>query len=268
MRDSVSVLDFLKMLLVLTRNKLIKPHNRTLVSPNVEARYTGSGILLENESPNHRTSSSMVCVLDRGYLYQEPWATKFFVSFLFAFSAIMGNSVATIIAHDRCPDRKQYPPLPDLVLDNLSYVPWAFEVCEGTMIVLFFTFLTMLAFHKYRFIVLRRVLVIIGSVYILRCFLLTSTSLSIPSTDIPCDPKVGGGFWSTLERAKQIYLMFGLKLLGIQTCGDLMFSGHTTVVTVMCFAIRECEFPPFVIFLCSPGTRDTRPRVCSLESES
>lgn len=45
---------------------------------------------------------------------------------------------------------KTYPPLPDLVLDNLPLIPWAFEVCEMIAVAMAMIWFTILFFHKER----------------------------------------------------------------------------------------------------------------------
>ncbi len=55
-----------------------------------------------------------------------------------------------VIVHDRVPDMERYPPLPDLLLDNLPHIPWAFEMCEFTAMVLLGVWMVVCAFHKHR----------------------------------------------------------------------------------------------------------------------
>lgn len=47
-------------------------------------------------------------------------------------------------------DMKLYPPLPDLVLDNLPLIPWAFELCEMIGVSMAMIWFTVLVFHKER----------------------------------------------------------------------------------------------------------------------
>ena len=67
----------------------------------------------------------------------------------FGFICLTKAFVQTIV-HDRVPDMKKYPPLPDLILDNLPLMPWAFFASE--LIGLFFgvLFFTTVLFHKHR----------------------------------------------------------------------------------------------------------------------
>ena len=81
-------------------------------------------------------------------LLAEP--VKLIISFLYMFLVFMLTAFVMVIVHDRVPDMQQYPPLPDIVLDNLPYISWAFEACEATAIVLFIVLAMNLLFHKHR----------------------------------------------------------------------------------------------------------------------
>lgn len=47
------------------------------------------------------------------------------------------TAIVMVIVHERVPDMKRYPPLPDIFLDNVPHIPWAFCMCELTGTVLF-----------------------------------------------------------------------------------------------------------------------------------
>lgn len=108
-----------------------------------------------------------------GYLFTVTWITAFVM----------------VIVHDRVPDMKKYPPLPDIFLDNVPYIPWAFHMCELTGTVLCFVWLTVLVFHKHRFILLRRFFALSGTVFLLRCITMIITSLSVPGIHLECTPR-------------------------------------------------------------------------------
>lgn len=82
------------------------------------------------------------------HLDPEIWKTM--LSFLYIFTVFLITSFVMVIVHERVPDMRKYPPLPDIFLDNMPYVPWAFEVCEMIGIILVAMWCIVLFFHKHR----------------------------------------------------------------------------------------------------------------------
>ena len=80
----------------------------------------------------------------------RPEYTKLLISFTYMLFVFWCTAFTMVLAHDRVPDMQKYPPLPDLFLDNMPYVSWAFNMCEMTAICLATITLVMLFFHKHR----------------------------------------------------------------------------------------------------------------------
>ncbi|ESO01324.1 hypothetical protein HELRODRAFT_174877 [Helobdella robusta] len=56
---------------------------------------------------------------------------RFILSYVYMAICGFANSLVVILAHDVFPLRSKYPPLPDLLLDNLPYKTWAFPASEN-----------------------------------------------------------------------------------------------------------------------------------------
>lgn len=69
-----------------------------------------------------------------GYAFLVTWITAFVM----------------VVVHERVPDSERYPPLPDIFLDNVPHIGWAFWACEITGAMLFAIWISVLIFHKYR----------------------------------------------------------------------------------------------------------------------
>ncbi|KAI5636401.1 hypothetical protein NE865_10904 [Phthorimaea operculella] len=81
-------------------------------------------------------------------LKPEVWKTAIAMGYVFLVTWV--TAVVMVIVHDKVPDMKKYPPLPDLFLDNVPHIPWAFDMCEITGSLLMAIWLLVLLFHKHR----------------------------------------------------------------------------------------------------------------------
>lgn len=176
-------------------------------------------------------------------LRPEIWKTAIALGYVFLVTWV--TAVVMVIVHDKVPDMKKYPPLPDLFLDNVPHIPWAFDMCEITGSLLMAIWLTVLFFHKHRFIILRRFFALAGTVFLLRCFTMLITSLSVPGSHLKCEPRSYPPaddltVWGRrLRQAYEIWSGAGMSVRGVRTCGDYMFSGHTVALTLLNFFITE-----------------------------
>ncbi|XP_075528467.1 sphingomyelin synthase related [Dermacentor variabilis] len=167
----------------------------------------------------------------------EIWKTV--VGMLYFLAVTWITAIVMVIVHDRVPDMQTYPPLPDIFLDNVPHIPWAFAMCEFTGLVLFIVWVCILVCHRHRFILLRRMFSLFGSVFLLRCITMLITSLSVPGKHLQCKARHVGDFSEKISQAFVIWQGGGMLIQGVRTCGDYMFSGHTTVLTLLNFFITE-----------------------------
>ena len=73
-------------------------------------------------------------------------------AFLLAVITIYFCSFIITIVDERLPDPKTFPPLPDLILENIKQIPWAFAVTEKLILIEMITLLTVILLHRHRFI--------------------------------------------------------------------------------------------------------------------
>ncbi|CAG0889522.1 unnamed protein product [Cyprideis torosa] len=169
----------------------------------------------------------------------SPEFWKCFIAFLYCLTVSWITSFTMVIVHDRVPDMKRYPPLPDLILDNLPLIPWAFEISELCATALSTLVVIILICHKHRFILLRRLWALCGTVYLLRCFTMLITSLSVPGTHLDCQARPYGDVWTRMYQAYIILKGAGMSMNGVRSCGDYMYSGHTCMLTMLNFFVTE-----------------------------
>lgn len=154
-------------------------------------------------------------------LRPEIW--KAFLSFCYVVFVTWITAFVMVIVHDRVPDMKKYPPLPDIFLDNVPHIPWAFDMCEVTGTLLLILWLIVLLFHKHRFILMRRFFALSGTVFLLRCVTMLITSLSVPGAHLQCEPRNYAVYEDTYDHLKfkisQAYFIWrgaGMSIQGVR----------------------------------------------------
>lgn len=179
----------------------------------------------------------------------QPEFFKTMISLGYAFLVTWITAFVMVVVHERVPDMKKYPPLPDIFLDNVPHIPWAFHMCEVTGTILFCIWVCVLVVHKHRMVLLRRFFALAGTVFLLRCVTMLITSLSVPGTHLECTPhdhkfddsnvRITEMIYLRISRAYTIWSGLGMSIQGVRTCGDYMFSGHTVALTLLNFFITE-----------------------------
>ncbi|KMY98084.1 sphingomyelin synthase-related 1 [Drosophila simulans] len=252
-------------LAVLKLQLLVKNSSAESVMLGIESHVNGNSVYMPLASTGCGPPSSSTCpcpqaecpsyvsdcdtYLRMGGRYVPPEYFKTAMSLGYSFVVTWITSLTMVIVHERVPDMKRYPPLPDIFLDNVPHIPWAFNMCEITGSLLFTIWVVVLTFHKYRLVLLRRFFALAGTVFLLRCVTMLITSLSVPGTHLQCsqkdfaidDPNVDmvGALIIRMSRAYRIWSGLGMSIQGVRTCGDYMFSGHTVALTLLNFFITE-----------------------------
>lgn len=75
---------------------------------------------------------------------------KTLLAFLLALSTIYFCALIITIVDERLPDPKNFPPLPDLLLENIEQIPWAFAVTEKLILFEISTLFTVIFLHRHR----------------------------------------------------------------------------------------------------------------------
>ncbi|KAK0175485.1 hypothetical protein PV327_009232 [Microctonus hyperodae] len=173
---------------------------------------------------------------------KEKWKTV--LAFIFMVFNFILTTTSLAMLHERVPDRSVYGPLPDIILDNVEVQDWALSVSEVLIVIVSNSAMIFVIFHKHRFIVARRIFIVMGLLYMLRSITFYVTVLPMSSKTYYCSPKLNHTTPLIItKRVLQLISGFGLSINGKHTyCGDYIFSGHT-VVLVLCYLIIK-EYSP------------------------
>ncbi|VDI46428.1 Hypothetical predicted protein [Mytilus galloprovincialis] len=144
-----------------------------------------------------------------------------------------------VVVQSKAPDQQKHPPLPDIFLNTFPQISWAPKLSEGAVLSLMVIWIIIAVLNKHRWILMRRTFCLLGTMYLLRCVCILITQLPVPETNVICDRKNYTDFLSRAGRTLEIFFGAGLKVSGLKTCGDYMFSGHTVSMTMFNFFITE-----------------------------
>ena len=154
----------------------------------------------------------------------------------------LATAFSIALVHERMPD---YAPLPDAILDHVKYEEWGLAVSEYLIVTNMVLAAITVLLHHHRMVVFRRIFIILGLLYFYRSVTMYITALPKPDPNYPCAPKLNHTitFSELMSRVVSIAAGGGLSLGGTQVyCGDFIFSGHTMVLLMSFFVIRECEY--------------------------
>nr|XP_033797795.1 phosphatidylcholine:ceramide cholinephosphotransferase 1 [Geotrypetes seraphini]XP_033797796.1 phosphatidylcholine:ceramide cholinephosphotransferase 1 [Geotrypetes seraphini]XP_033797797.1 phosphatidylcholine:ceramide cholinephosphotransferase 1 [Geotrypetes seraphini]XP_033797798.1 phosphatidylcholine:ceramide cholinephosphotransferase 1 [Geotrypetes seraphini]XP_033797799.1 phosphatidylcholine:ceramide cholinephosphotransferase 1 [Geotrypetes seraphini]XP_033797800.1 phosphatidylcholine: len=177
--------------------------------------------------------------LERSQTYPMEWG-KTFLAFLYALFCFFFASVTLTLVHERVPLKEVQPPLPDTFFDHFNRMEWAFSICEINGMILFSLWIIQLLFLKYKSIIGRRFLCIVGTLYLYRCITMYVTTLPVPGMHFNCSPKLFGDWEAQLRRIMKLLTGAGMSMTGSHNlCGDYLYSGHTVVLTLTYMFIKE-----------------------------
>ncbi|XP_067938087.1 sphingomyelin synthase-related protein 1-like [Watersipora subatra] len=221
-------------------DKLVPSRNRFRVDADCPIKLQSSVTSQSSNTEKFNSSSSYTESNRRRYSTNlKPEKFKMCVAACYSSAVMYLCAVIMTIVNERVPDMETYPPLPDLFLDILPFVPWAFHAAEYIALTLFAVFGFVVFTHKHRFIILRRYCSLVGTLFLLRGICMLITSLSVPCRTFQCYRYSDPDLYSKLKRAWDIVCCGGMALNGVRYCGDYMFSGHTTLLTLVSLFIDE-----------------------------
>lgn len=166
---------------------------------------------------------------------------KTFVALLILLCSFFFTTISLAIVHDRVPDRSVYKPLPDTFLDVIEAKDWALSVSEVFIMITTNIMLFIVLAHRHRFIVFRRLFLLLSLLYFMRSITMFVTVLPVSSESYECSEKVSHPTFDViLLRALRLCSGLGLTINGKHTyCGDYIYSGHTTILVVGYLMIYE-----------------------------
>ena len=166
---------------------------------------------------------------------------KTLASVVFLGCGFIACCISIALVHERKPD---YDPLPDVILDYVQNEKWALRVSESLVVINIVLAASTVLLHHHRMVVFRRIFLILGLIYFYRSITMYVTALPKPGLQNHCAPKLNHTITSSELMNRVYFLLYGGGLSLAEDdvyCGDYIFSGHTAMLLMSFFVIRECK---------------------------
>lgn len=143
------------------------------------------------------------------------------------------TTICMQLVNTRIPDISVAPPLGD-VMHFVKIVGWMFTVTEMLGLWQMGQMFLLLAFHKHRLIVLRRMFMTVGTLYLYRCATLLATTLPVTAPEIAarCPPKLEHNVLLVTKKIALSIIGAGMSVTNNNVCGDYLYSGHTLILVL------------------------------------
>merc|ERR1719219_919495 len=167
---------------------------------------------------------------------------KTLLALVFLIFAWVATTTSLALTHERLPEyNTSHDSLPDLILDNIKYQSWGLDASEITIMICTWMAFLVTLFHQHRFIVLRRIFLLVGIHYYYRAVTMYVTVLPKPNDDYVCAPKAPNvTFIVIFQRVLKLLSGMGLSINGKHVyCGDYIYSGHTMTLIMTYLVIKE-----------------------------
>ncbi|XP_078509292.1 phosphatidylcholine:ceramide cholinephosphotransferase 1-like isoform X2 [Lissotriton helveticus] len=182
--------------------------------------------------------SPLVEVIDVGVKYPSEWH-KTLTMLLYAVSSMLLSCFVIVLVNNWVPAQEVVSPLPDLFSRSFGNSTWAFKLSEVCSFLLLALWLIQWFLLRYKSIVGRRFLFIIGTLHLYRTLTTYVTVLPVPSQYIICENKVNEGWDVVLKQTFKLVSNGGFLLRRSPAfCGDYMYSGQAATLILTYLFIK------------------------------
>lgn len=205
-----------------------------------DAMYHRGGNGGQENTPIHNGNNNFLNTIDPNLLTFKATMPQLLIAFGFLMIGVIFNLTIIAIIHERVPFEQ--PPLPDVSFDLLPKRDSALYISEYIIMFMSSSLMVMILFHRFRWIVMLRLFIILGILYTLRAICMAVTQMPVSNPQYHCSPRMSidqrpVDFWPLIKifisRVAYMSVGMGLSVNGHHTyCGDFIFSGHTVILVI------------------------------------